>query len=243
MRVVAIVQARMGSTRLPRKVLKDLGGATVLERVLNRVRRVALADGVLVATTSQPADNAIVSECRRLAVDVFRGSETDVLDRYYNAAQQARADAVLRVTADCPFVDPVLLDELLRSFLAHRPDYASNCLVRTYPCGLDAEIITHAALSRAWREAILSHQRAHVTPYIYENPSKFQLLSVTAEEDWSKFRWTVDTAEDLEFARAVYLHFRNKDDFGWRDVLSLLSSFPVLAQINQHVRQKALQEG
>lgn len=243
MRVVTIVQARMGSTRLPGKVLKELGGATMLERVLNRVRRVALADGVLVATTSQPADDVVVSECRRLAVDVFRGSEYDVLDRYCNAAQQARADAVLRVTADCPFIDPVLLDELLRSFLAHRPDYASNCLARTYPRGLDAEVITHAALSRAWREAILSYQRAHVTPYIYENPSKFQLLSVTGEEDCSKFRWTVDTAEDLELARTLYLLLGNRDDFGWREVLQLVEAEPRLQRINQHVRQKATVEG
>ncbi len=243
MRVVAIVQARMGSTRLPGKVLKDLGGATMLERIVGRVRRSTSADGILVATTLEPSDEAIVVECRRLGVAVFRGSKHDALDRYYKAGQQARADAVLRVTADCPFIDPALLDDLLRSFFDHRPDYASTSLVRTYPRGLDAEVMTFAALSRAWREATLPYQRAHVTPYLYENPSKFTLFSLTGEEDYSEFRWTVDTVEDLELARAVYAHFRNKEDFGWRDVLNLMAAQPQLAQINQHVRQKSLAEG
>lgn len=242
MRVVAIVQARMGSTRLPGKVLQDLGGATMLERVVSRVRRSRLAGEILVATTTQPEDEAIVAESGRLGVAVFRGSEQDVLDRYYQAARQARAEVVLRITADCPFTDPALLDELLLAFLGHRPDYASNCLTRSYPRGLDAEVMTFAALSRAWREASKPYQREHVTPYLYENPSQFKLLSVAGEEDDSECRWTVDTAEDLEFARAVYLHFQNKEDFGWRDVRSLAAAQPELAEINRHVRQKCLDE-
>jgi len=243
MRVVAIVQARMGSTRLPGKVLQDLGGATMLERVVSRVRRCCLADEVRVATTTNSEDEAIVEESGRLGVAVFRGSEQDVLDRYYQAARQARAEAVLRITADCPFTDPALLDELLLAFLGQRPDYASNCLRRSYPRGLDGEAMTMDALSRAWREAGKPHQREHVTPYIYESPTQFKLLSVASEEDDSECRWTVDTAEDLEFARAVYLHFRNRDEFGWQEVRSLVLAQPRLAEVNRHVPQKCLEEG
>lgn len=243
MRVVAIVQARMASTRLPGKVLRDLGGQTMLARIASRLRRSALLDTVMVATTTERRDEAIVEECRRLGVKVFRGSEQDVLDRFYQAAQQAGADAVVRVTGDCPFADPALIDELLRAFLQQRPDYASNCVTRSYPRGLDVEAVTFGALSRAWREARLPYQRAHVTPYLYENPARFSLHLVTAAEDCSELRWTVDTPEDLELARAVYSHFGNLDDFGWRDVLRLMVEQPELAQLNCHVRQKALQEG
>lgn len=244
MKFVAILQARTGSTRLPGKVLKAIGGVTMLERVVNRVRRSFLIDELIVATTVEPQDEATVSECRRIGVRVFRGSENDVLDRYYQAAQQeAGADAVVRITADCPFIDPHLIDELLRTFSAHRPDYASNCMVRSYPRGLDTEVMTVQALARAWREASMPYQRTHVTPYLWENPDTFKLFSMADLDDHSDLRWTVDTEEDLELARAMYLHFRNKDDFGWRDVLSLMTERPQLAQINQHVQQKCLTEG
>lgn len=243
MKVAGIVQARMGSTRLPGKVLKDLGGATLLGRVVSRLRRSALTDCLMVATSIRPGDDAIVEECRRLAVDVVRGSELDVLDRYYRAAQQAQADAVVRITADCPFVDAELVDELLQCFFHHHPDYASTSLVRSYPRGLDAEVMTFAALSDAWREARQPYQRTHVTPYLYENPLRFRLFSLAAEDDSTALRWTVDTEEDLTLARAVYRHFDNRDDFGWRDVLQLMTAQPQLAQINQHVRQKALEQG
>jgi spore coat polysaccharide biosynthesis protein SpsF (cytidylyltransferase family) len=243
MKVVAIVQARMGSARLPGKVLKILGNASMLERVISRVRRSKRVSQVLVATTVKPADEPIVRACRRMGIEVFRGSESDVLDRYYRAAQQVRAHAVVRITADCPFVDPALVDELLFLFSRQRPDYASTCLARSYPRGLDAEVMTCAALSAAWREARESYQREHVTPFLYENPSRFRLLSLEAAGNFSELRWTVDTAEDLSFARAVYRHFRNADDFGWREILDLVNARPELTQINKHVLQKTMEEG
>ncbi len=233
----------MGSTRLPGKVLRDLGGATMLERVVTRVRRSTLGGSVVVATSTASADDAIIDECHRLDVAVYRGSELDVLDRYYKTTAQFHADAVLRITADCPFIEPSLIDELHRCFCDCQPDYASNCMTRTYPHGLDAEVMTSAALSRAWRDASLPYQRAHVTPHIYENPSVFSLLSLMGEEDHSSQRWTVDTAEDLEFARSVYLCLDNRDDFRWTDVLDVLDAHPQLMLRNQHVRQKLLIEG
>jgi spore coat polysaccharide biosynthesis protein SpsF len=243
MRVVAIIQARMGSTRLPGKVLKDLGGATVLARVVNRTQRATLLDEVVVATSVLPADDAIVKECDRLAVTWFRGDEADVLDRYHRAAVKFAVDVVVRVTADCPLVDPELIDETIRAFLDQKADYATNSLVLTYPRGLDVEVLTASALAYAWRDAREAHQRIHVTPYLYENPHLFKVLSFSAEEDQSRYRWTLDTAEDMEMLRAVYAHFGDRDDISWREVLRLMEREPGLAEMNSHVRQKALHEG
>ena len=242
MKVVAIIQARLGSTRLPEKVLKDLEGETVLSRVIHRVRRAKLVDELLVATTDQPADDAIVDECRRCSVRTARGSEEDVLDRYFRAAQVSHADVIVRITSDCPLIDPEVTDKTIRAFLAEQPDYASNALVRTYPRGLDTEVMTVLALERAWRLAALPYQRAHVTPYIYEHADEFKLLSVTGEADYSDHRWTLDAHEDLAFVRAVYARMEGQD-FGWRDVLRLLEREPGLVELNRSVAQKVLDEG
>ncbi|MGB2603702.1 MAG: glycosyltransferase family protein [Candidatus Sulfotelmatobacter sp.] len=242
MRVVAIIQARMGSTRLPGKVLKDLCGATVLARVVNRTGRATLLDEIVVATTVKPADEAIVQECERLSVACFRGDEADVLDRYYRAAQHFFADAIVRITSDCPLIDPEVVDKTIRAFLEERPDYASNTCVPNYPRGLDTEVTTLAALQSAWTNAIHPYQRSHVTPYIYENPKKFRVLSVMGDKDNSGHRWTVDTPEDLEFVRAVYSCFRD-DRFLLSDVLKLMEREPQLAEINREVEQKSLCEG
>ncbi len=243
MKVVGIIQARMGSTRLPGKVLKDLGGASVLARVVNRARRAALLDRVVVATSTQPRDDAIAHECEGLLVESFRGDEEDVLDRYYQAARMFSADAIVRITADCPLIDPDLIDTTIRVFLEQKVDYATHSLVITYPRGLDVEVFTADALTHAWRAAKELYQRVHVTPYIYENPDTFKILSITAEEDYSKYRWTLDTVDDLKLLRAVYSHLGNRDDFGWREVLELVKSHPELTELNSHVRQKALREG
>jgi spore coat polysaccharide biosynthesis protein SpsF len=243
MRVVAIIQARMGSTRLPGKVLKDLGGETVLARVVNRTRRATLLDQVVVATSVLPADDAIARECEALKVACFRGDEADVLDRYYRAAQQFVADAIVRITADCPLIDPELIDAAIRSRLDQKADYASNSLVRTYPRGLDVEVITADALARAWSAAKESYQRAHVTPYLYQNPELFKVVSIAGEVDHSQYRWTLDTAEDLELLRAVYKHFGNRDSIRWIEVLNLMEARPEFAALNSQVRQKALREG
>lgn len=243
MKITAIIQARMNSTRLPGKVLLDLGGKSVLARVVRRLRRADLIDEIVVATTTLAVDNAIVSECEHLSVAVFRGEENDVLDRYYQAAQWTGADAVVRITSDCPLIDAEVTDNTIREFLFTKPDYASNALQRTYPRGLDTEVVAWQALARAWEEARLLYQRAHVTPYIYENPHRFHILTVTGEPDYSHYRWTLDTAEDLAFIRATYERMDNDDGFSWRDVLALLQCEPQLTQLNREVRQKALQEG
>ena len=241
--MVAIVQARMGSTRLPGKVLKDLEGETMLARVVQRLSRSRLINEVLIATTDRAADDAIVEECRRCSVQVFRGDEQDVLDRYFRAAQLSRAEAVVRITSDCPLIDPGVTDKTIAAFLKEMPDYASNCIVRTYPRGLDTEVMTAQALERCWRSANQPYERTHVTPYIYQHPSDFKILSVTGEADFSRHRWTVDTPEDLEFVRAIYARLKGRDDFLWPDVLTLLDREPTLLELNRSIAQKALHEG
>jgi spore coat polysaccharide biosynthesis protein SpsF len=233
----------MGSTRLPGKVLKDLGGDTVLARVVSRTRRATLLNEVVVATTVLPADDMIVRECARLKVAYFRGDELDVLDRYYRAAQEFAAAAIVRITADCPLIDPELTDATIRAGLDQKADYATNSLVLTYPRGLDVEMFTAAALERAWSAASEEYQRVHVTPYLYEHPELFKVVSITDEADHSQCRWTLDTAEDLEMIRAIYQHFGNRDDVRWNEVLDLMENQPDLAALNSQVRQKALREG
>jgi spore coat polysaccharide biosynthesis protein SpsF len=247
----------MGSTRLPGKVLKDIEGATMLARVVQRLSRSRLIHEVLIATTDRAADDAIVEECRRCSVQIFRGDEDDVLDRYFRASQLTKAEVVVRITSDCPLIDPGVTDKTIAAFLNPAllnpallnlqrpapPDYASNVVVRTYPRGLDTEVMTAQALERCWRVAKQSYERTHVTPYIYEHPGEFKILSVTGEADFSRHRWTVDTPEDLEFVRAIYARFKSRDDFREADILALLEHEPELMELNRSIMQKALREG
>lgn len=243
MKTLAIVQARMGSTRLPGKVLQDIGGKTMLARVLERAERSRLIDGVCVATTTGPEDDAIEEECRGLRVPVFRGSSEDVLDRYHRAARKFDADPVVRITSDCPLLDPDVLDDVVGLFRKETPDYASNVATRSFPQGLDVEVFRSAALEAAWREATKPFERVHVTPFIYQHPDRFRLATLRADADYSGNRWTVDTTDDMAFVRAVYARMGGDGRFGWRAILELLAREPQLADLNRHVRQKTLEEG
>lgn len=229
----------MGSTRLPGKVLTDLGGKTALARVVSRLSRARMIDDVIVATSNLASDDPIVRECEYLRVPCFRGSESDVLDRYHQASQEFGVEAVVRITSDCPVIDPELVDETVRVFESQMADYASNVIPRTYPRGLDTEVFTTEALVWAWLEAREVHQREHVTPYFYEHPEVFRMVSATSNADYSSHRWTLDTPEDLELIRAIYSRFDNRDDFHWQDVLALVEGEPELAELNSHVVQKA----
>jgi spore coat polysaccharide biosynthesis protein SpsF len=241
MKVVAIIQARMGSTRLPGKVLKDIAGQSMLERVVNRTLRANTMDDVVVATTKDADDDAIVDLCRKRCWRFFRGNEEDVLDRYYQAATAFRADAIVRITSDCPLVEPEIIDRVVGEFLSSHPEaaYVSNTLVRTFPRGLDVEVMRFDALERAWREDGNPSWREHVTPYIWRHPEKFGIRNVANNVDYSHMRWTVDTVEDLTFVRKIYDHFQS-DTFTWKEVLSLLKVHPEWLEINQHVQQKVV---
>lgn len=240
MNVVAIIQARMGSTRLPGKVLMDIEGMTMLERVVRRTSRSSRIDETIVATSTNHGDDVIAKECDRIKAGCFRGNEDDVLDRYYRAAMSRDASVVVRITSDCPLIDADIVDEVVGVLGSDNSDYASNTIMRTYPRGLDVEAMTMDALTVAWREAKQAYEREHVTPHIYSNPSSYKLSAVKDTVDRSHLRWTVDTQEDLELVRAIYRHFNHRDLFGWRDVLEFVEANPEIASINAHVKQKEM---
>lgn len=240
MTVGAIIQARMGSTRLPGKALLDIDGPSMLARVVARTSRARTIQRVIVATTTNAQDDALAEHARALPVDVFRGDEEDVLDRYYQAAAHHALDVVVRITSDCPLLDPDLADDVVRLVLdaPGRVDYAANTLRRTYPRGLDVEAVPFATLERVWRDATSFHQRAHVFPYIHEHPDQFSMAGTADTVDRSHMRWTVDTADDLIFVREVCRDLGTRE-FTWRDVLNVLDARPDLLQINALVPQKS----
>jgi spore coat polysaccharide biosynthesis protein SpsF len=242
-RTVAIIQARMGSSRLPGKVLADIGGRSMLESVVRRAARAKRLDAVVVATTTDGRDDPVVRECERLGVPTFRGSENDVLDRYYGAARAFEASTVVRITSDCPLIDPQLVDRVIAELASQQADYASNTLLLSYPRGLDAEAFTMAALTTAWETATESYERVHVTPFLYRHPERFKLVNVACAEDVSSLRWTVDTPADLELVRTLFDRARHHGEPTWEDVLAIVRREPALPAINGHIRQKALEEG
>ena len=240
----------MGSSRLPGKVLAALEGETVLGRTVERARAIGGVDEVVVATTRASADDAVVQEAERLNVGCTRGSEDDVLSRYVEAARLHGADVVVRITSDCPLLDPAasarVVAALHDQLRAGAPaDYASNTIERRYPRGLDTEAFTSTALYRVDRLAQAPREREHVTLYMYEHPTEFTLISVPGDADHAAQRWTVDTETDLEMVRQVYarldtvaLAARRGRIFGMAEVLALLEREPWIAAINAGVEQK-----
>jgi len=242
MKVVAIMQARMGSTRLPGKVLLDIAGEPMLVRDMNRLQRAKKLDQIVIATTTEPQDDQIEVFCDQRGWACFRGSEQDVLDRYYRTALAYDADVIVRITSDCPLIEPAVVDEVIAFFLASAPayDYVANFWPeRTFPRGLDTEVFSMETLQKAWQEDQNPSTREHVTPYIYLNPNHFCIGRFTHQIDLSHHRWTVDTPEDLRLIQNIYDHFGH-DQFHWHDVLALLERNPEWMHINQHIEQKKI---
>ena len=232
--IAAIVQARMGSSRLPGKTLMDVAGRPLLGHLVDRARRIPGLERVIVATTERPADRAIIAFAEAEGLPVYAGSEDDVLDRFHQAASRFGVSVVVRVTPDCPLLDPAVAGLVLQRFLDARGtlDYASNTQPPTFPDGQDTEVFSADALARAWRAARLPSEREHVTPYIWKQPDRFRLANVRHAEDHSAQRWTVDEAADLDFVRAVYARLGTGRLFGMEDVLALLRREPALRDIN-----------
>lgn len=238
---VIIVQARMTSSRLPGKVLAPLAGRPMLEWILERLASVRDDVPVAVATTTGSTDDAIVHLCTARGIPAIRGSEHDVLDRYHHAAAELDADPIIRITSDCPLIDPATTRAVLQLWERERPDYASNTLVRSFPRGLDTEVVTRAVLDEAWDAAAEPFEREHVTPYVYRRPERFRLVNHANDRDEGDRRWTVDTPEDLEFVRAVYDALASADrPFDAAAVRALLQERPTLEHINAGVPQKTL---
>ncbi len=241
-RTVAIIQARMSSSRLPGKVLLDIAGEPMLVRVAERACRAKSVDAVMIATTTDPSDDPIEALCHEKGYLVYRGSMFDVLDRFYQAARQAAADVVVRITADCPVIDPEVIDQVVGAFHKEAVNFACNRLPppwkRTWPIGLDTEVCAFAGLERAWKEAQLPYEREHVMPFFYDVEGRFKTLVVEHDPDYGALRWTVDTAEDLQLLRAIFDHFGGSNQFTWLDVLHLIEQEPDLASINAGVRHK-----
>ena len=245
MKVVAIIQARMGSTRLPGKVMKEILGKPVILWDLDRVSLSKLIDEIVVAIPYGKENDVIVDTIKEYndKIIVTRGSEDDVLDRYYQAAVQTNADVVVRITSDCPLIDPVVIDNVIEHFLDNDCDYCSNSLTRTYPRGLDTEVFSFKSLETGWNEAKKDYEREHVTPYIIENPDKFKLLNVANDINLSHLRWTLDTKEDFEFINAVYKRISQKKQlFLMDDVLELMDKEPEMIDINRHIEQKVIHQ-
>ena len=244
MRSVAIIQARMSSTRLPGKVMHNLCGKSVLSHVVGRVQACEAIDKVVVATTKNANDQRIVAEAKNLGAGVYCGSENDVLDRYYRAAKKFDAAIVIRVTADCPLFDPEVLSQMFCEFdriplTGSSKVYLSNTRIRTYPRGLDTEIFNFSALELAHKEAKLGFEREHVTPYMYQHPDEFLLYDFKSDEDFSGYRWTLDTTEDYQFFETVYSElYKEGQIISTEEVLCLLRDRPELCELNAHIRQK-----
>lgn len=229
--VVAIVQARMSSTRLPGKVLREVCGQPILHHVVRRLRSAALVDRVVVATSTEPSDDAIERWCSSNGVDSHRGSLEDVLNRFLGAAEGYGARTVVRITADCPLIDPFLVDFAIKEFSTGLYDYVST--EDRFPDGLDTEVFSIEALRKAEKEAGLQSEREHVTPYIWKNPAIFSLSKVRCKADLSAMRWTVDDERDLRFVTEVLAAFRDADwVFSMVDVLTFLSERPEVIKIN-----------
>jgi spore coat polysaccharide biosynthesis protein SpsF len=233
-KVFAIIQARMSSTRLPGKVMADIAGKPMLQRVVERVERATKLHGIVVATSSNPEDDPVEELCRKLATSCFRGSEPDVLDRYYQAALQHQVYCIVRLTADCPLADPQVIDRVIGAYIPGEHDYVSNIDPPTFPDGLDTEVFSFSALERAWCNATLRSQREHVTLYIRSHPELFRLANVANECDLSNLRWVVDEVRDLEFVREVYRKL-GSGAFFTEDVLKLLREEPNLKAINSTI--------
>lgn len=239
MKTVIIVQARMTSTRLPGKVLKSVLGKPLLEYQIERLRRVKNANQIVIATTVNETDQPIVDFCKRLDIAYYRGSEEDVLSRYYEAATKYDADVVVRVTSDCPLIDPQVIDQTIKHFLENDCDYVSNNLERTYPRGMDTEVFSYQGLHTAFAEAVEKPEREHVTPFFYRHPERFRLASIQYNENFSQYRWTVDTSEDFELiCKIIEALYPVKPDFTLEDVLELIKKCPDWHLINAHIEQK-----
>ena len=242
--ILCISQARMTSTRLPGKILKTVCGRSLLDYHVSRLQQSELIDQLVVATTVNLTDDPVKYYCMSKKIACVRGSENDVLSRYAQALQEYPTDVIVRVTSDCPLIDPVLLDQVIRYYLDHRDRYDYVTLgEKDYPRGLDVEVFSRNALETAHAEAKAPHEREHVTPYIYGEGSPFRCATFPSQETSGHHRWCVDEPADFDLITKILTSFAGRDDFSWQECLALVAENPDWFALNSDVKQKALPEG
>ncbi|MBM7606295.1 spore coat polysaccharide biosynthesis protein SpsF [Metabacillus crassostreae] len=243
MKIAAIIQARMGSTRLSGKVMKEIKGSTVLSHVIERVKQSSLIEEIIIATTGHERDDVIEKEAITCGVKVFRGSEEDVLSRYYLAAKENNIDIIVRITSDCPVIDPNVIDKIVKYYLHENYALVTNAGAelsqRSFPRGLDTEVFSFDELEVGFINGQEKYHREHVTPYIYEHSNKIHYYK--NDIDYSKYRWTLDTEEDFVLINEIYNRlYKGKHDFYLQDILEIFKHEPKLSTINAHIEQKKI---
>jgi spore coat polysaccharide biosynthesis protein SpsF len=241
--IVAIVQARMSSTRLPGKVLKKIKGKFILDYVVDRLRMCKNLDNIVLATTTNKKDDKLQQYAIDKKIDYYSGSEEDVLSRYYYAAKEFRAYIIVRITSDCPLTDPEVVDKTIKKHIEDKADYTANTIIRTFPRGLDVEVFNYEVLQYVFKNAKKEHQREHVTPYIRENPNKFKIVNIEQEDRLKRpdIRITIDTEEDFILISKIIDSFNNIN-FKTKDIIDFLDKNPDLLKINKNIKQKNIKE-
>lgn len=242
MKITVIIQARMGSTRLPGKVMKQLEDRTVLGHVISRCQAISIVDKVVVATTTLKEDKVICDEAIRNGATVYRGSPDNVLSRYYEASTIEQSDVIVRITSDCPLLDPKVSEGVINFFLNSNYDYVSSGLSNSFPRGLDTEVFSYRALQKTFEQATQEYEFEHVTPYIYQHTDQFKVVAYKNITDDSRYRLTLDTEEDWRLISAIYKNLYKGTIFYWNEIHDHLIANPKLAEINAQVQQKQLGE-
>ena len=241
-KVNAIIQARCGSTRFPDKVFVDIDRKPLLWHVVNRLKYADMIDDIIIATTVNPKDDKIVDWCKTESVKYFRGSEEDVLNRYYSASVAFPSDVVVRVTADDPFKEPLVIDKVIKKLIDEKMDLVTNNFPPSFPEGLDCEAFTFDVLRLMEKTTQDLFEREHVTQYVYHNPDKFKIGNIVSETQLSAYRWTIDNIEDYEMVKAVY-EKRDKESKGillMDEILDILDRNPEISHINSQVKRSAM---
>jgi spore coat polysaccharide biosynthesis protein SpsF (cytidylyltransferase family) len=229
-----IIQARLGSTRLPGKVMLSVDGSNpLIYYVINQIKYSKLSEKIIIATTELTEDQIIVDFAKKNSIDFFRGSTENCLDRYYQCARSFSVSTIVRITCDNPLIDPTLIDDAIKKFNDGNYDYVSNCKPRSFPQGTEVEVFSFRALEKAWNEAKKPSETEHVTPYFYNNPDKFRIFNITNQENISNLRWTVDREQDLEFVRAIIRRIQ-RSPILMKDILEILKNEPEIADINKN---------
>lgn len=235
-KILAVVQARMRSTRLPGKVLREVNGKSLIEILLHRISKAKRVDKIVLATGNTSHNDVLATRVESLGYEVFRGNEDNVLDRYYQAAKTYHAATIVRITGDCPIIDPNIIDQVIDLHQGARVDYASNTIPPTFPDGLDTEVFSFEALEEAWKNAVTNYDKEHVTPFI-KSSNQFRRQNFPNEVDLSAERWTVDEPEDLEVIQGILTHFAPNLDFSWTEVLELKRSHPKKFLANKGIKR------